>query len=566
MTFGLCLLAPGPAAGGSGADRKPGARTLTSAAEAAVRDPVPMMELLAPGGKGRLYTLSVSEANTAVHQHGFVRDPGQIGYWRTSAFTGSQPVFRLRTGSAYLLTPSAEERDSLVAGGRFVHEGIAGHLSKQQAPGTRRLMRFSRSGEWRVAFEDRTRELAAQGYHVDGPLGWAHPEWIRAGAIYFGTFNPLSKDVITATKRVFGREGDWWGGVRDFSGADAPRVPRDTQGWEGDFSRLRPQIGFYDDSRPETLERHISQATAAGLDFFQFYWYWDSARQSSPEVFEASLAAFAQARNRHDIDFAITVCAHPWGGLHIPEADYTTVAKRFASRFFSQPHYLRANDGRLILGLCDRRGLGRGDDADTRAFADAVRKQAKLMLNEDVLVLGYWEAMLDPSAPARWGADGAYCGVTIDQVKSYADYVAKLPGYLGKTPPQFMRCAAAGFDERPRYPHLVPDRAAIRFYTDQTPERFGQALDRVRTDIAGSTHLSAVDNFVSVYAWNEWHEGGIVEPNAAEGCLYVGLIHDRLNLQQGTSCSAETRRATTREPSSGRRPVSGRTASPRASG
>ncbi|GAA4983670.1 hypothetical protein HD597_000223 [Nonomuraea thailandensis] len=99
-----------------------------------------------------------------------------------------------------------------------------------------------------------------------------------------------------------------------------------------------------------------------------------------------------------------------------------------------------------------------------------------------------------------------------------------------------MRCAASGFDERPRFPHLIPDRTKIRYYEDQTPELFAQGLSHIRADIADSGHISAVDNFVSIYAWNEWHEGGIIEPNAKDGCLYLGLIHDRLNLPKGTSC------------------------------
>ncbi|MCA2228804.1 glycoside hydrolase family 99-like domain-containing protein [Nonomuraea aurantiaca] len=529
MTIAAALLVAGPPT--------PGINAEAAAAAAQITDPVPMMELLAPGGHGRLYTLSTSEATEAVNLYGFTHQRGQVGYWRTTAFTGSQPVYRLRTGSSYLLTASTAERDNLLAGGRFAYEGIAGHLGQQRASGTQRLMRFSRWGEWRVAFENRSQELVAAGYRIDGPLGWGHPEWIRTGAIYFGTFNPQSTSVMTATKNVFGREGDWWGGVRDFSGAD-PAVPKNTQGWNEDFSHLQPEIGFYDDSRPETLEKHIEQAAGAGLDFFQFYWYWNTARQNSPKQFEASLAAFAQARNRTAIDFALTVCAHPWGGLQIPTSDYTTVAKRFADTFFNQPNYLRANDGRLVLGLCDRRGLGDGSDADTRSFVDAVRRQARAILNEDVLVLGYWEAMLDTAAPTRWGADGAYCGVRIDHVKSYTDYVAAMPAYFGATPRQFMRCAAAGFDERPRYPHLIPDRTRIRYYQDQTPTLFSQGLNQIRADIANSRHISAVDNFVSIYAWNEWHEGGIIEPNAKDGCLYLGLIHDHLNLQKGTSCTS----------------------------
>ncbi|WP_344879803.1 glycoside hydrolase family 99-like domain-containing protein [Allokutzneria multivorans] len=499
---------------------------------AKVTDPVPMIELRTPAG-GRFYTLSPREAADAVSKHRFTREPGQVGYWRTASFFGSQPVFRLRGGSGYLLTASTSERDALVKQG-FADEGVTGHLWSTQQPGMERLLRFSKSGEWRVAFESRSGELTGQGYRADGPLGWGHTEWIRAGAIYFGTFNPASTDVIGATKRTFGRDGDYWGGVRDFSGRD-PAVAQNTQGWSGNFSHLSPSIGFYDDSKPATLEKHIDQATGAGLDFFQFYWYWDTTKKKQPERFDVSLNAFGAARNRLDIDYTLTVCAHPWGNLGIPKEDFGTVADDFV-RHFRQPNFLRANDGRLLLTLCDRRGIGNGSDADTREFISVVRQRAASALGEDIMVLGYWEAMLDPAAPERWGTEGAYCGVRIDHEKSYARYAATLPEYLAKGPSQFMRCAAQNFDERPRFPHLIPDRSKIRFYPDQTPELFGDVLSTLRKDIAGSRRISAVDNFVSIYAWNEWHEGGIIEPNARDGCRYLGIVHDSLGLRTGKGC------------------------------
>ncbi|MFC4121430.1 glycoside hydrolase family 99-like domain-containing protein [Nonomuraea zeae] len=503
-----------------------------------VTDPVPMFELLAPGGVGRFYTLSPSEATSAVTRHGFTRLEGHAGYWRTAEFSGSQPVYRLRAGSSYLLTASASERDSLVAGGRFAYEGIAGHLWSQPGSGRQRMWRFSRSGVWRLALESRTKEMVAAGYAIDGSLGWIYPQWIRAGAIYFGTFNPDAKNMIKATKNVFGRDNDWWGGVRDFSGGD-PSVPQNTQGWDDDFRHLKPQIGFYDDSRPETLETHIAQATEGGLDFFQFYWYWDTVSKQSPAVFKASLSAFAQARNRSDIDFTLTICAHPWGGLQIPKEDFATVARHLTSQFLDQSNYLRANDGRLVVSLCDRRGLGDGSDADTQAFVNAVRHEARDVLGEELLVLGNWEAMLDRSAPTRWGADGAYCGVRIDHVKSYENYVNQMPAYLDAGPTQFMRCAASDFDERPRFPHLIPDRSKIRYYADQTPELFAAALSRVRSDITESRRISAVDNFVSIYAWNEFHEGGVIEPNAKDGCMYLGLVREHLALHTGAPCKTQ---------------------------
>ena len=114
----------------------------------------------------------------------------------------------------------------------------------------------------------------------------------------------------------------------------------------------------------------------------------------------------------------------------------------------------------------------------------------------------------------------------------------EIPDYFAKAPATLMRCASSDFDERPRFPHLIQDRTKIRFYPDQTIDLFGQGVARVRADIEASTRVSPVDNMVTFYAWNEWHEGGIIEPNVRDGCAYLDVIRTRLRLESGTGCVA----------------------------
>jgi hypothetical protein len=35
---------------------------------------------------------------------------------------------------------------------------------------------------------------------------------------------------------------------------------------------------------------------------------------------------------------------------------------------------------------------------------------------------------------------------------------------------------------------------------------------------------SDVNRFLTLYAWNEWHEGGILEPNVQDGAAYINQI------------------------------------------
>ena len=83
-----------------------------------------------------------------------------------------------------------------------------------------------------------------------------------------------------------------------------------------------------------------------------------------------------------------------------------------------------------------------------------------------------------------------------------------------------------------------PQIEALKNGVDVVVGTPGRLLDLVAADIAESDRPQIVDNMVLVYAWNEWHEGGIIEPNARDGCLYLDIIRDRLSLHGGTGCVA----------------------------
>ncbi|HVX43703.1 MAG TPA: glycoside hydrolase family 99-like domain-containing protein, partial [Mycobacteriales bacterium] len=73
----------------------------------------------------------------------------------------------------------------------------------------------------------------------------------------------------------------------------------------------------------------------------------------------------------------------------------------------------------------------------------------------------------------------------------------------------------------------------------QSVARYGQLLDNVQADIDASTRPATVDNFVLLYAWNEWHEGGYIEPNARDGCAFLNTARAKLHLTSGSGCIAD---------------------------
>ncbi len=370
---------------------------------------------------------------------------------------------------------------------------------------------------------------------TSGSPASAQEQPVRVGALYFGSFNAERQDIIDQTAKVYGRGGDWWGGVRDFSGLD-PAVPVNRWLWPNDdFSHLKPAIGYYDDSKVSTVEAHIAQAASAGLSYFSFYWYWNGLEHR--EYLSSALRAFLQARNSADLDFTVGVCAHAYGSgrLTIPRADFPQVTQILAN-YLTVPNALKTADGRPIVELCDTRGIGSGSAADVRAFVDALRAAVKAKTgspNAQIMVLSHMDLGIDRPAA---GVDGVFCGARVESVDmSYARYANEHGAYLDSLPGSAIRCLMSDFDERPRYPGSIPDPAQVRYFTDQTPELFSRSIAAVRDDLATSTRPPAVDDLVQVYAWNEWHEGGIIEPNARDGCLYLNLIQSGLGLN-GKGC------------------------------
>jgi hypothetical protein len=145
-----------------------------SPAAAQANDPLPLFELVSPSGTGRLYTLSQDEAAAAVSRHRMRLQPARVGHLRARPFAGSLELYRLKEKTGpWLVTASPSERDSLVSSGRFVLEGILGYSHGAPQPGAAQLWRYSKAGEWRVAFDAAGPELVRAGYRVDGSLGYA---------------------------------------------------------------------------------------------------------------------------------------------------------------------------------------------------------------------------------------------------------------------------------------------------------------------------------------------------------------------------------------------------------
>jgi hypothetical protein len=155
------------------------AATLHSAARPAPAAPpaqlAPLREFRTAGDAGWFYTLNATEADDAVRRFKFTSS-ATIGSLYTAPVPGAVAVHRLRAktgGPSYLLSVSPAE----IGDPRFQDEGVLGYVDGGQRPGEVRLLRFSNHGKWRVLADGpaNVNNMRAEGYTVDGPLGWFHP-------------------------------------------------------------------------------------------------------------------------------------------------------------------------------------------------------------------------------------------------------------------------------------------------------------------------------------------------------------------------------------------------------
>jgi hypothetical protein len=532
----VAVLLAGAVGTASGTTTAPRPASGAVATNPAALDPQPLRELYTQIGYGYLYTTSWSEVQSAQHQFGLTLSAQRpFGYVFAHPAPDTTPVWRLKQKSTgfWLMSVSQAEVNALTGSGQFTLEGLTGYIYTIAEFGAQPVNRYTNGHGWRLAYQSQDGAMTAAGYHSDGLAGYLLPSYDKVGAYYFGAYDKDTDPYfLKAVQQVYGRYPDWWGGVRDFSGDD-PSVPQNAQGWtEVDWSYLEPTIGYYDDSQPSVPQQQISEATAHGLSYFAFYAYWNNATVA-PQ-YDVALKAFLAAPNSNTMQFMITPCITPNTGdpehLDVPLSQIRAAATAFAA-YTTKPNYLTSQDGRPMMFLCDTRGVGSGDVADQNAFITALQQATQADTGKQPYLLN--QSDWQPVSVSRQLIGDGYTCINIGKPVvdgSYQEYVNTLGGYFTAFDAikPTMRCAMSGFDERPRTTLYFPAGQA-RYFRDSSKDQFPAAMSATLASMA-SQPASPVDNYLTIYAWNEWAEGGIIEPNVRDQDYYLNIIKNTFRL------------------------------------
>jgi hypothetical protein len=369
----------------------------------------------------------------------------------------------------------------------------------------------------------------------------AEPYFI--GAWYFTAWSSANDDVQPrASKATYGRR-DPWGGVRDYA------LGHDRWGLQADYSSREPLLGFYDLMDQEIMDDHIRMAASRGLAYFAFYWYWDADRDQESTA-SIPMHKYLSSSYKRSIRFLLAPIV--LGKAHMTvEMWQRSVVPYFVRRYIADPAYLTTSDGRPFI--IDFK-TNFATEAEHRAGLLILRQAVRNKTGRDPVILepaqerNTWKDLVHQKRVL--GPDGFAC-FQFPPFRPHEPYVETTSRSVtvirSQDQPFYIPSASTGFDARPWFKvgwgFQDPGPMERPYNVNATPELFENHLRSLRDYMDG--HPRQTDRMLTIYAWNEWGEGGIIEPSFVRGYQYLDIVQRTFRLHgRSTEPALSPHRAT----------------------
>jgi len=382
----------------------------------------------------------------------------------------------------------------------------------------------------------------------------AHHEKIRTGrkvaliviamhcGSVFAEVNPSSSEDSDETLVGINYFAGWWEDMPNKWHGGGFSV--DAPDWRPEFPGRVPLLGQY--NTQATMDREIAAAASHGVDFFEILYYYPqsgSRQEQSAPLLNRGLELFQTSKNSEKMSFYISYCNAPGFSARTEEEWEEAVATWVDA--MKHPSYLRV-DGRLVFKvhgitqflITNNHDIDLGRERlDT--LRDAVRREG---LGEMIIGVGISSATQPLGAgwpPAMiFDFTGTYMGVpeVEEREKEYPysmlaeEARAALANRLSDPAP-WMPYLASGWNPRPwTYPEAVPHYR--RFFEFPTREEFTNELKTMKEALSEHPSLGlprkdgSQQKAFTIYAWNEFGEGGIVAPTKGKGYMMLECIRD----------------------------------------
>ena len=330
-----------------------------------------------------------------------------------------------------------------------------------------------------------------------------------------------------------------------------------TPRFEGHYQPRIPLNGYQDESDPEVMEQKIDDAVNHGVDGFIFDWYWFNDGGYRLKCLDEG---FLGAKNCEKAKFAIMWCnhdpiyAHPaakhTGRVVLKSGDlnvqsFVEGTDHCIKNYFCKPNYLRNSEGKLYFSiflsarLIDNFGGIDGAKVVIKDFRNRVREAGlgEVDLNAILETSLKWKEdyKLSNKIMKDIGFDSFSSHsnrFSLDLPFPHEEYAASIKKNVERFEENTLKSELPynihiyqGYDCSPRtvQSDVYGDYKVYpfdRIVSGNTPELFEDFCRQAKEFY----YSKATGEYITVFSWNEWTEGGYLEPDTKYGYGFLQAI------------------------------------------
>ncbi len=313
--------------------------------------------------------------------------------------------------------------------------------------------------------------------------------------------------------------------------------------WRPQFAERVPLLGEYNDQ--PTMDREIAAAADHGVDFFSILWYFPrpgTPHEETGRLLNRGLDCFLASKNSGRMRFMIEYCnATVFRATN--DVEWASCVETWVAAM-RHPSYLRV-DGRPIFKVHGADQFLRTHDRDPdlcRRRLEALRASARSAGLGEVCIGGGIMAAnaVKPAHPVAKLFDFTATYMSVPdagpQEEEYPYSVLAAVARAGRAshaedPIPWVPYLAAGWNPRP-WTHPKADDPHRTFFRFPAREEWAAELRAIKDDFKKYPRLGlpradgTCQPAFTIYAWNEFGEGGIVAPTRGEGHMRLEAIRE----------------------------------------
>lgn len=311
--------------------------------------------------------------------------------------------------------------------------------------------------------------------------------------------------------------------------------------WRADYPERIPLLGEY--NTQETMDAEIAAAAQYGIDYFNILYYFGKNATLPQDVFQLQylnegLEHFMNSPNSDKMQFMIEITNHAPFALKSTE-DWDEFMD-VAIEAMKHPSYLKI-DGRVVLKIHSAHMLYHDLGADIEACDNLLAHLKERALNE-----GAGELIITVGTNGKESIKAGHTWTQITEIDGTGEYmgVPTFPQQVELYPFEDLTQEAqdirlvrkfdalnyvpyfpAGWDPRP----WKDPRAS---FENASREQWKTALEALKYDLLRYANLGfpkkdgTTQKAFTMYAWNEFGEGGIIAPTAGDQYMKLEVIKE----------------------------------------